>query len=976
MSRKDFDSVSLSTSISKIDEQEAMSLTYASLREAAERQEDSITTERLIRNNTILGIYKVMSDPISGGMGSVWRIHHEGWNVDMALKRPKPRYFAEGGEARKKNFIKECENWIRLRLHPNIVSCYYVREIGGVPSVFSEWMDGGSLKDRIRDGSLYAGTEEEVQKRILDIAIQGARGLMYSHRNALLHMDIKPGNILLTKDWDAKVGDFGLANSKKEWANPKIFDSSISLFNGPEAIARKKEIDELRADYERRFPESAARNKARLLIPEEERMGYTPEYCPHEQAIGERPARWMDVYAWALTVLEMYAGERLWEKGEEAAGKCETYLAQCRYAVPDSMKKVIVPCLTQKLNGFTGVLMRLNKIYEEVTGSKYTRKDIQRAASDTADSLNNRALSYLDLGMPQEAEKLWEEALLHSHDHADTLFNRELYLVRTGRKTCAQAMEVLNNYRSTRDIGAADMIAPECGDTGTETDRDKNGRQGTPLPIPQKDAQPAMWRVSHILTSQRRIWEDERIRTLLEEFEVASDDDTDRCIEIYHEAGKIEGFNFTEEADYMMEWLDEYAERTAILEMRSLGILDEMPTVSGEAFSVHDCYHGWKAFILHDGGHRMIIYDEDLQLVRDLPLPEYKAEVRWNRIYAFMDPMQWAALNLWGHPVETPKGGWPPKWERGRNSEIRYDFCDLDSEGKKALFTVSNLNNPEIGGTFLLEMSSGKILRLSEKKEEAAFVKDDTIVLVSEKGIRRFEAVHGNMIGKIAQTPGTEIHGLKTSQERERFLVRSGGCILTYDMELEFVGRCDLSGEKLHWMPGGHFIKDRDTIWNISENKVELAIREPGIISDSGYRRITVSPDGRELYAEKFSSDEPGEVIGYRLVYDYRRRDDEVLPTDDDGETGGGESGAEGLSAVEGGSGKAGLFASLLRWFKPDRQPEKADLKARQKEEADLKARLYSVEAFAKENHQLDEMRRRHAVEDKKLEKFLKDPRI
>ena len=174
MSSKDYDAVSLSTTISKAEDQEAMSLTFASLRDAADRQEDSITTERLIKDNTILEIYKVMSDPISGGMGSVWRVHHEGWNVDLALKRPKPRYFAEGGESRKKNFIKECENWIRLGLHPNIVSCYYVREIGGVPSVFSEWMDGGSLKDRIRDGSLYEGTEEAVQERILDIAIQGA----------------------------------------------------------------------------------------------------------------------------------------------------------------------------------------------------------------------------------------------------------------------------------------------------------------------------------------------------------------------------------------------------------------------------------------------------------------------------------------------------------------------------------------------------------------------------------------------------------------------------------------------------------------------------------------------------------------------------------------------------------------------------------------------------------------------------------
>ena len=113
------DSISLSRSISKIDEKEAMSLTYASLKEAADRKEDSITTERLEKDNTILETYTIISDPISGGMGSVWQVHHEGWNMDLAMKRPRPKYFAEGGVERKKNFLRECENWIRLGLHPN-----------------------------------------------------------------------------------------------------------------------------------------------------------------------------------------------------------------------------------------------------------------------------------------------------------------------------------------------------------------------------------------------------------------------------------------------------------------------------------------------------------------------------------------------------------------------------------------------------------------------------------------------------------------------------------------------------------------------------------------------------------------------------------------------------------------------------------------------------------------------------------------
>jgi hypothetical protein len=97
----------------------------------------------------------------------------------------------------------------------------------------------------------------------------------------------------------------------------------------------------------------------------------------------------------------------------------------------------------------------------------------------------------------------------------------------------------------------------------------------TPLPRRKENIQPAQWMISHIVTSRKRVSEDERIHTLFEAFERATDDDTARAIEIYREARTIEGFAFTEEADYMMEWLDEYAERTGILEVRPLGEIEK-----------------------------------------------------------------------------------------------------------------------------------------------------------------------------------------------------------------------------------------------------------------------------------------------------------------------------------------------------------------------------------------------------------------
>ena len=415
----EFSTSSISNEIDK-SIQEDFSVSQAAIDEIRKRRDrgqkpESISNEEIRKGDPILNTYKVLDDAIHGGMGSVWRVHHESWNVDLAMKRPQPRFFAEAGDGRKEEFIRECENWINLGLHPNIVSCYYVREIGGVPTIFSEWMDNGSLKDRIRDGSLYEGTEKEVQERILDIAIQTARGLKHSHDNNLIHQDVKPGNILLTKDWDAKVADFGLA-------------------------------------------------KAQSQLTENEKpvsTGYTIQYCPREQAEGAPAEKWMDVYAWALTVLEMYAGKRLWETGVEAKEHYKSFYRQCRISLSAAMQKLIAGCLTSTAVDFSDIPETLGEIYRELCGVKYPVKE-SKAASDTAASLNNKALSFLDLGMPEFAEALWKQALTIEPNHVDALFNRELYLLRSGRKFDFEVLRELENNSAVKEAGAADAIRREC----------------------------------------------------------------------------------------------------------------------------------------------------------------------------------------------------------------------------------------------------------------------------------------------------------------------------------------------------------------------------------------------------------------------------------------------------------------------------------------------------------------------------------
>lgn len=426
---------SISNTVSKDSVNEEMSLSLASLEDAAGfsangRKPETIANEKILKGDELLETYRVSSDAVHGGMGSVWRVHHKSWNIDLAMKRPQPKFFAEGSARRKAEFIAECENWINLGLHPNIVSCYYVRDVSGVPSVFSEWMDGGSLKDRIRDGSLYEGTETEVQKRILDIAIQTARGLQYSHDKQLIHQDVKPGNILLSTDWAAKAADFGLAK-----AQSRLSDDGQLLSSG-----------------------------------------YTREYCPKEQAEGAPAEPWMDVYAWVLTVLEMYAGSRFWSDGASAFtmffGGREPSLPACRVAVPARLFAAFRDDYKAGRGGwrtFSAYEQLLREIFQDFFGHEYPRPE-WKETTDTSDILNNRALSFLDLGKDAQADHLLDEALAVNPNNIRAFYNRNLFDWRHARISDEMAVQHVQAKQKQLALtaGDSDTFSKMLADLNTE----------------------------------------------------------------------------------------------------------------------------------------------------------------------------------------------------------------------------------------------------------------------------------------------------------------------------------------------------------------------------------------------------------------------------------------------------------------------------------------------------------------------------
>ncbi|ONH26549.1 hypothetical protein BL253_24090 [Pseudofrankia asymbiotica] len=152
----------------------------------------------------ILGLYEVLEVFTAGGMGLVYRVHHLGWGVDLAVK--SPRLDLPGGDAIRESFLREARLWVSLGVHPYVCTCHYVRTLDGIPRAFAEFVDGGSLHDWIEDGRLYSGGHRAALARILDIAAQVAWGVAHAHERGVVHQDLKPANVLLDQGPGKVVG--------------------------------------------------------------------------------------------------------------------------------------------------------------------------------------------------------------------------------------------------------------------------------------------------------------------------------------------------------------------------------------------------------------------------------------------------------------------------------------------------------------------------------------------------------------------------------------------------------------------------------------------------------------------------------------------------------------------------------------------------------------------------------------------------
>ena len=150
------------------------------------------------------GRYRIIRTLGRGGMAKVYLAEDESLHRKVAIKILADRY------AEDDQFVERFQREARAAAglnHPNIVQIYDRGEAEGTYYIAMEYLEGETLKDLIdREGPLPA-------RRAVDLTLQILAALRFSHRNGIIHRDVKPHNIMVLRDGRVKVTDFGIARA-------------------------------------------------------------------------------------------------------------------------------------------------------------------------------------------------------------------------------------------------------------------------------------------------------------------------------------------------------------------------------------------------------------------------------------------------------------------------------------------------------------------------------------------------------------------------------------------------------------------------------------------------------------------------------------------------------------------------------------------------------------------------------------------
>src|SRR4051812_27524531 len=215
---------------------------------------------------TTIAHYRILETLGAGGMGAVYKAYDEKLHRVVALKVLPPEAISQ--EDRRRRFLQEARAASALN-HPHILTVYEVGEDDGKPYIAMEFIEGETLRQKIRERGLQL-------KEAIEIALQIAEGLNRAHEFGIVHRDLKPENLMIRSDGYAKILDFGLAK-----------------------LVQKRE-KALAADSEQK-----------TLIRVDTQSGTvlgTVNYMAPEQLLGQRVDRRCDVFAFGVVLCEMLSG--------------------------------------------------------------------------------------------------------------------------------------------------------------------------------------------------------------------------------------------------------------------------------------------------------------------------------------------------------------------------------------------------------------------------------------------------------------------------------------------------------------------------------------------------------------------------------------------------------------------------------------------------------------------------------------------
>jgi serine/threonine protein kinase len=307
------------------------------------------------------------------------------------------------------NFRREGLIWVTLLPHPNIVKALTIDLIGAHLHLMLEYVDGGSLRDRLSGRPLPL--EES-----LSIALQFCIGMEFLFQSGpIIHLDIKPENILLTKMGKVKIADFGLAKALQS-RNMTEFDVEHARASADETVAERHGII----------------------------AGTVPYMSPEQFSGGDLDVR-SDIYGFGVVLYEMLTGRRpfhalAFADYERLHAEAKPVPPKEAAAVPDFISDIILTCLEKQPRQRFQTFTKLREAIESYCRGNGLASLVVEAPSlaaveqsMTANDWNNRGYALAKLEDYEQSYECYRKSLNLEPDAMGANVNMGTGLMRLGR---------------------------------------------------------------------------------------------------------------------------------------------------------------------------------------------------------------------------------------------------------------------------------------------------------------------------------------------------------------------------------------------------------------------------------------------------------------------------------------------------------------------------------------------------------------